>query len=92
MQDLAATKFTEEELSGDEEKVAFYTGLPIFVMVLSLLNLLKGHISHSSRNVLTQFEELMLFKMRMKLGSQVQDIAFHFDVSQYSTDNLRNVA
>lgn len=33
---LAVTKFTEEPPRGDDEKVAFYTGLQTFLMFFSL--------------------------------------------------------
>ncbi|KAH9375993.1 hypothetical protein HPB48_013144 [Haemaphysalis longicornis] len=58
---LAATRFTEDALREDNKKVAFYTGLPSFLSVLSLFTLLKDYVPHSHRNAFTQFEEMMLF-------------------------------
>ncbi|XP_077552555.1 uncharacterized protein LOC144167036 [Haemaphysalis longicornis] len=47
--ELLASKFTEDSLREDDQKVAFYTGLPSFLMLFSLFNLLKDHASHGSR-------------------------------------------
>lgn len=80
--ELLASKFTEDSLKDDDQKVAFYTGLPSFLMLFSLFNLLKDHASHCSRNALTQFEEMMLFLMRLRLGLHTQDLAYRFNVSQ----------
>ncbi|KAK8766215.1 hypothetical protein V5799_007003 [Amblyomma americanum] len=63
-----STSFIEEALHGCDERVAFYTGLPTFVMLHSLFKLVKDHISHSRKHSLTQFQEMVLFLMRMRLG------------------------
>ncbi|KAH9359634.1 hypothetical protein HPB48_021449 [Haemaphysalis longicornis] len=74
--ELLASKFTKDSLKDDDQKVAFYTGLPSFLMLFSLFNLLKDHASHCSRNALTQFEKMMLFLMRLRLGLHTQDLAY----------------
>lgn len=80
---LAASQFSEDSLRDDDQKVAFYTGLLTFLMLFSMSNLLKDHVSHCSRYTLTQFEE-MLFLMRLRLGIHTQDLAYRFNVSQPS--------
>ncbi|XP_049528881.1 uncharacterized protein LOC125947691 [Dermacentor silvarum] len=86
--ELAAGKFTENALRHNDEKVSYYTGLPTFLMLFSLFNILKEHVSHSSRNVLTQFEELFLFLMRMRLCIHLQDSAYRFKVSQPTVSRI----
>ncbi|XP_077489493.1 uncharacterized protein LOC144100406 [Amblyomma americanum] len=76
-----STSFIEEALHGCDERVAFYTGLPRFVMLHSLFKLVKDHISHSRKHSLTQFQEMVLFLMRMRLGCQYQHLAYRFCVS-----------
>ncbi|XP_077503136.1 uncharacterized protein LOC144113725 [Amblyomma americanum] len=56
-----STSFIEEALHGCDERVAFYTGLPTFVMLHSLFKLVKDHISHSRKHSLTQLQEMVLF-------------------------------
>lgn len=85
---LAATRFTEDALREDNERVAFYTGLPSFLSVLSLFTLLKDYVPHSHRNALTQFEEMMLFLVRLRLGSTLQDLAYRFSVSQPTASRI----
>ncbi|XP_049526078.1 uncharacterized protein LOC125946606 [Dermacentor silvarum] len=86
--EIAAGKFTENALRHNDDKVSYYTGLPTFLMLFSLFNILKEHVSHSSRNVLTQFEELFLFLMRMRLGIHLQDLAYRFKVSQPTASRI----
>lgn len=57
-------------------------------MVLSVFNTLKDHAAHTSPNPLSQFEEIMLFFIRMRLGSPMQDLACRFDVSQSSASRI----
>lgn len=79
---LEPLTFTEESLQGDNNRVAFYTGLPSFFMLCSVFCLVKDHVSHSARHALSQFEEMMVFLMRLRLGCQLQDLAYRFGVSQ----------
>ncbi|XP_064487682.1 uncharacterized protein LOC135399877 [Ornithodoros turicata] len=87
-EDLLASKFTEEALRDDDEKVSFYSGLPSFLAILSLFHLLKDHVAHSSRNVLSQFEEMMMFLIRIRLGIHMQDLAYRFNVSQSTASRI----
>lgn len=79
---LQSASFTEAALEGDDSRVTFYTGVPSFFMLLGIFNLVKDHISHSARHSLTQFEEMVVFLMRIRLGCPMQDLAFRFNVSQ----------
>lgn len=88
--ELVAGKFTESA-SHHDEKVSYYTGLPKFFMLFfSLFNLLKEHVSHSSRNAFTQFEKLVMFLMQMRLGIHLQDLAYRFKVSQPTASRICN--
>lgn len=83
--ELAAGKFTKTVMCHNDEKVLYYTELPPFLLLFSMLSLFKEHVSHSSRNVLTQFEELVMFFMQMRLAIHLQDLAYRFKVSQPTT-------
>lgn len=85
---LRSASFTEEALEGDDSRVAFYTGVPSFFMLFGIFNLVKDHISHSARHSLTQFEEMVVFLMRIRLGCPMQDLAFRFNVSQSTISRI----
>lgn len=57
-------------------------------MLFILFNLLKEHVSHSSRNVLTEFEELVMFLMRMRLAIQLEDLAYRFRMPQPTASRI----
>lgn len=80
--------FMQDSLQGDDRKVAFYTGLPTYMALLSVFELCKGHISHSAKHALTQFQEMVLFLMRLRLGCQLQDLAYRFCVSQPTASRI----
>lgn len=50
-------------------------------MLLSLFKLVKDHIAYSGKHSLSQFQEMILFLMRLRLGCQYQDLAYRFSVS-----------
>ena len=52
----------------DDKAVLFYTGLPNFATLMLLLNFLVPHVQHSIRNILTPFQEMMVFLMKLRLN------------------------
>ncbi|KAL5005852.1 hypothetical protein ScPMuIL_017010 [Solemya velum] len=57
-------KITNFSLSPDsfqnnEEKVKFYTGLPNFLTLMAIFDLIKDHLNDSSRSMLTPFQQMM---------------------------------
>ncbi|CAN8002814.1 unnamed protein product [Ixodes hexagonus] len=77
---LAATRFTKEALEGNDTKVLFYSGLPTYHVLCLVYALVEKHVSHSSQHVLSKFEEMILFLMRLRLGLNLQDLAYRFNV------------
>ena len=64
----------------DDDKVAFYTGLP----TLKLLDALYGHIApHITRRslTLTNYQELVMVLMKLRLDIPYRDLAYRFGVS-----------
>lgn len=82
------SRFTEEALGEDHDKVCFYMGLPSFAVLLAVFRLIEHHISHSRNNVLSKFEEMMLFLMRLRLGLSMQDLAYRFNISQATASRI----
>ncbi|KAM7310279.1 hypothetical protein ISCGN_007192 [Ixodes scapularis] len=73
--------FTTEAFKEDNEKVNFYTGLPTFIALMAVFNMLEGHVRHTAQNSLGKFEEMMVFLIRLRLHLTIQDIAYRFHVS-----------
>ena len=65
----------------NDEKTQFYTGLPNFLILMHVFNFAHSYVKSTSRNVLTQFQELVLVLMRIKLSLPLQDLAYRFDIS-----------
>lgn len=74
-------RFTAESFKRDDEKVSFYTGLPGFVMLMVVFNMLEAHVQRSSQNSLGKFEGMMVFLMRLRLYLAVEDLAYMFLIS-----------
>ncbi|XP_029195415.2 uncharacterized protein LOC114961032 [Acropora millepora] len=75
----AKRPFDREDML-DDDKVAFYTGLP----TLKLLDALYGHIApHITRRSLTlsNYQELVMVLMKLRLDTPYRDLAYRFGVS-----------
>ena len=75
----AKRRFDREDML-DDDKVAFYTGLP----TLKLLDALYGHIAPriTRRSLtLTNYQELVMVLMRLRLDIPYRDLAYRFGVS-----------
>ncbi|XP_072146248.1 uncharacterized protein [Dermacentor andersoni] len=88
-QELSMHVLSEDILKTREDMVQFYTGLPNFALLFVLFNLLKEGATHTSRNSLTAFQEMVIFLMRLRLNTPLQDLAYRFHVSQSTVS--RNV-
>lgn len=70
-----------EGFCNNDAKTQFYTGVPNFLLLMHLFNFVHPHIKSSCRNALTQFQELLLTLIRIKLNLPLQDIAYRFNIS-----------
>ncbi|XP_054643259.1 uncharacterized protein LOC129187680 isoform X2 [Dunckerocampus dactyliophorus] len=71
---------SESSLRNDAEKVKFYTGLPNFFVLETVMLLLAPHMD-AIRNVkLSKFQQLLLTLMRLRLDLRNQDLAYRFGV------------
>ena len=75
----------------DETKVKFYTGLPSFAVLMTIVNLIVPHLKQYKVN-LTPFQMIVLTLMRLRLNLPIQDLAYRFDVSVSTISRVfRNV-
>ena len=69
-------------LEQDKEMVLFLTGIPNYVLLMSLFSFLSESVSHTHRNCLTAFQEFLLTMMRLRFNLPFQDLAYHFNISK----------
>ena len=79
---------SEESFVNDDAKVSFYSGLPSFLVLMAVFNLVAKHVHSSYRNSLTQFEEFIMTLMRFRLNLPTQDLAYRFNVSQATASRV----
>ena len=71
----------ESDFADDEEKVSYYTGLPNFVILMGIFDLIKPGISKHASNLLSPFQKFIITLMRLRLNLQMQDLAYRYTVS-----------
>jgi len=72
--------FHEDSLRDNDAKVAYYTGLPSFALLMHIFGLVSKKVPDSPLYVLPKFQQFLLVLMRLRLNLQVQDLAFRFNV------------
>ncbi|XP_077393645.1 uncharacterized protein LOC144030874 [Festucalex cinctus] len=71
---------SENSLRNDAEKVKFYTGLPNFFVLETVMLLLAPHMDAIRSAKLSKFQQLLLALMRLRLDLRNQDLAYRFGV------------
>ncbi|XP_077982798.1 uncharacterized protein LOC144437668 isoform X1 [Glandiceps talaboti] len=87
---LDTISFSEETFSLNEKKCSFYTGLPNFVIVKMVFNLVASHIKTYSQNKLTQFQEFLSVLMKLRLNLLDEDLSYRFGVDQSTISRIFN--
>ncbi|XP_054471614.1 THAP domain-containing protein 1 [Anoplopoma fimbria] len=67
---------SENSLRNDAEKVKFYTGLPNFFVLETVMWLLAPHMDGMKTAKLSKFQQLLLTLMRLRLDLRNQDLAY----------------
>ena len=73
--------FLSDKGKHDDEKVKYYTGLTNYTVLMGLFSFLESNISHTSRNRLSKFQQLLLTLIKLRLNLTIQDIAYRFRIS-----------
>ncbi|XP_034042965.1 uncharacterized protein LOC117525241 [Thalassophryne amazonica] len=71
---------SENSLRNDAEKVKFYTGLPNYYVLETVMWLLAPHMDGIKNMKLSKFQQLLLTLMRLRLDLRNQDLAYRFGV------------
>lgn len=85
---LSGTKITPDTFKENEEKVKYYTGLPSFLTMMCVFDLLEPHITHTVRCRVTKFQKMMIVLMKLRLNLSLQDLAYRFDVSKATVSRI----
>ena len=75
-------------LEQDKEMVLFLTGIPNYLLLMSLFSFLSESVSHTHRNCLTTFQEFFLTMMRLRLNLPFQDLAYRFNISKSTVSRI----
>ncbi len=59
----------------------FYTGLPNSKILKAVFNLIEPALAHHKHCKLTPYQEFIMVLMKLRLNSQMQDLAYRFGVS-----------
>ena len=76
----AKPPFDETYFANDNEKVRFYTGLPAYDVLQTVLQYVSKFVVRKSPT-LSQFQEFVLTLMKLKLNMPMQDLAYRFGIS-----------
>ena len=81
-QQLLNTQITQESFEGNDKKVLYLTGLPSYITLISLFNIIQPHMSDGFMSSLSAFHKFILVLMKLRLSTPVQDLAYRFGVSK----------
>ncbi|KAM4730879.1 uncharacterized protein FYW61_009070 [Anableps anableps] len=71
---------SENAFRNDAEKVKFYTGLPNYFVLETVMWLLAPHMDGMKNMKLSKFQQLLLTLMRLRLDLRNQDLGYRFGV------------
>lgn len=66
----------------NDKKTLYYTGLPNFGLLETLINKLSPYVDRKESNILDTSQMLILTLMKLRLGLQFTDLAYRFGVSK----------
>ena len=78
----------QHTFENDGKAVLFYTGLPNFATLILVFNFLVPHVQHSVRNILSPFQEMIIFFMKLPLNLFMQDLGYRFNISQPTVSRI----
>lgn len=83
----AEKPFEENWFAGDDEKVAFYTGISRFDVLMTVFRHVSPHVNRKSMT-LSKFQEFILTLMKLRLNAPRQDLAYRFGVSRSTVSGI----
>ena len=81
-QQLLNTQLTKESLEGNNKKVLYMTGLPNYMTLIGLFDIIQPHLSEGVMSSFSPFQTFVLVLVKLRLSTPVQDLAYQFGVSK----------
>ena len=81
-QKLLNTQITRESFEGNDKNVLYMTGLPNYVTLIRLFDIIQPHLPEGFMSSLSTFHKFFLVLMKLRLSTPVQDLAYPFGVSK----------
>lgn len=69
-------QISQNGFKDNDQKTKFYSGLPSYLLLIHVFNLLTPKISTTPMNALCRFQEFLLVLMRLKPNLPFQDLAY----------------
>ena len=88
LEKLAQTQLTEECFKHDDNKVRYYTGLTNWNLLFTLLSFVRPFLNTSNHSVLSDFQQLLLTLMRLRLGLSGQDLGYRFCIHHSTVSHI----
>ena len=84
--------FTQASFENNDRKVRFFTGLPSYGVLMAIFSHVSNYLSTGPRSVLSEFDQLIMVLLKLRLNLMDQDIAYRFGVHQTTVSrNFRKV-
>ena len=80
--EVLSASLTQESFENNDEKVLFYTGLPNFITLMAIFDLLEPFITITACSSLDKFQQVLLFLMRIRLNLTCEDLGYRFVLSR----------
>ena len=77
-----------EYLSADKERLQFCTGLPSIGILGAVFGMIQAHLSHTTLSMISKFQQMILFLMRVRLNLSLQDHAYRFRISCHTASRI----
>lgn len=81
-QKLESYKIDTAFFKEDNKKTLYYTGLPKYALLETLISKLSPFVDRKAGNTLSASQMIILTLMKLRLGLQFTDLAYRFDVSK----------
>ena len=84
--------FSQASFENNDKKVRFFTGLPSYDILMAIFSHVSTYLSTGPRSVLSEFDQLIMVLLKLRLNLMDQDIAYRFGVHQTTVSrNFRKV-
>ena len=84
--------FSQASFEYNDKQVRFSTGLPSYDTLMAIFSHVSKYLSTGPRRVLSEFDQLIMVLLKLRLNLMDQDIAYRFGVHQTTVSrNFRKV-